>query len=242
LDGFNLICIFYEGLGSLCVNIIVIISANAEWEGVKPLFPNAKFDQYIYGECFQTSINDQSISFFHTGWGKTASAGALQHLIDKFNPELIVNLGTCGGFAGVVRQGDLIIVERTFMYDIVELMDSADVSDYYASALDLSWIAEPYPHPALRGLSASADSDLPSHMIPTLKSYGAIAADWESAALAWVAKKNNKRLLILRMVSDVVSEAGGDAYNNIDIFRQRTSDIMKNLVSQLPDWLQIVKI
>ena len=223
------------------MNIVIIISANAEWEGIKPLFPDSRIEQYLYGECFQALISAQPVTFFHTGWGKAASAGALQHIIDRYNPDLVINLGTCGGFAGVVDQGDLILVERTFMYDIVELMDSADVLDYYASSLDLSWLAEPQPFPTCRGLIASADSDLLPNKIPFLKSHGVIAADWESAALAWVARKNNTRLLILRMVSDLVSAEGGEVYGDIEVFKQRTREIMKRLVEQLPDWLKVIQ-
>ena len=118
------------------------------------------------------------------------------------------------------------------MYDIVEMMDTVDATDYYASSLDLSWLVEPYPYPARRGFIASADSDLPPSKIPFLKSHGAIAADWESAALAWVAKKNNTRLLILRMVSDLVSEEGGEAYGDIEVFKQRIRKIMKHPVAK----------
>ena len=220
---------------------VVIISANAEWNGVVPLFPAAQIERYPYGECFQATLNELPITFFHTGWGKTSSAAALQHIIDKHNPELVINLGTCGGFAGVVNQGDLILVEQTFMYDIVELMNDLDISDYYTSVLDLSWLAEPEPFPTRRGIIASADSDLPPHKISLLRSNGAIVADWESAALAWVARKNNTRLLILRMVSDLVSEEGGEAYDNIAMFNERAKAIMKQLVSQIPGWLKAVK-
>jgi adenosylhomocysteine nucleosidase len=223
------------------VKTVVIISANAEWNGVVPLFPVAKIEHYLHGECFEATLNELPITFFHTGWGKTSSAAALQHIIDKHNPELVINLGTCGGFAGVVSQGDLILVEQTFMYDIVELMSDLDISDYYASTFDLSWLAEPEPFPTRRGLIASADSDLPPEKIRFLQSHGAIAADWESAALAWVARKNNTRLLILRMVSDLVSDEGGEAYDNIEIFNERAKAIMKQLVEQLPEWLKAVK-
>jgi adenosylhomocysteine nucleosidase len=70
-----------------------------------------------------------------------------------------------------------------------------------------------------------------------LREHGAIAADWESGALAWVAQKNHTRLLILRAVSDIVSEEGSEAYDNIEIFNQRAREIMKQLFAQLPDWL-----
>ncbi|HET9913500.1 MAG TPA: 5'-methylthioadenosine/S-adenosylhomocysteine nucleosidase [Anaerolineales bacterium] len=220
----------------------VLISAIAEWNAIKPLFPNAKLRHFPFGECFDILMQDEHISFFHSGWGKISSAGSMQYVIDKYSPDLIVNLGTCGGFEGVVNQGDIILVEKTYVYDIVELMGDLDIVSYYASSLDLSWLAEPYPFPARRGLIASADSDLPPGKIPFLKSLGAIAADWESAALAWVAQRNNARLLILRGVSDMVSEAGGEAYNNIEMFNERAKGIMAQLIEQLPEWMNAVKL
>jgi adenosylhomocysteine nucleosidase len=166
----------------------------------------------------------------------------MQYVIDTHSPDLIVNLGTCGGFEGAVQQGDVILVDQTYVYDILELMGNLEITTYYASSLDLSWLAEPYPHPARRGRIASADSDLAPEKMPFLKSQGAIAADWESAALAWVAQKNNARLLILRAVSDMVSEQGGEAYDNIEMFNRRAQGIMKELVRQLPDWLDAVRL
>lgn len=221
---------------------IVVISAVAEWVGVKPLFTGAIIETFPYGECFTARVRGREIQFFHTGWGKIASAGAIQYLIDHHQPDLIVNLGTCGGFEGVVQQGDVILAEQTIVYDIVELMGDLDIASHYASSLDLSWLADPLPHPARRALIASADSDLPPQKIPFLKAKGAVAADWESAALAWVAKKNNSRLLILRGVSDIVNEQEGEAYDNIEIFNERAKEIMKRLTDQLPDWLEAVRL
>lgn len=224
------------------MKVVVLISAIAEWNAVKPLFPDVKMRRFPFGECFDILLQDEHISFFHSGWGKIASAGSMQYVINKYSPDLIVNLGTCGGFEPAVRQGETILVEKTYVYDIVELMGDLDIVSYYATSLDLSWLAEPYPYPVRRGTVASADSDLPPAKIPLLRSQGAIAADWESAALAWVAQRNNARLLILRGVSDMVSEEGGEAYDNIEIFNERARGVMQQLVEQLPDWLNAVKL
>ena len=224
------------------MKVVVLISAIAEWNAVKPLFPDARIRRFPFGECFDILLQDEHISFFHSGWGKIASAGSMQYVLDKYSPDLIVNLGTCGGFEPAVRQGETILVEKTYVYDIVELMGDLDIVSYYASSLDLSWLAEPYPYPVRRGTIASADSDLPPAKIPLLRSQGAIAADWESAALAWVAEQNHARLLILRGVSDMVSEEGGEAYNNIEMFNERARGIMEQLIEQLPEWLNAVKI
>lgn len=224
------------------MKIAVVVSAVAEWVGVTLLFPESKIESFPYGERFTANVAGRVLTFFHSGWGKIASAGTMQYLIDHHAPDLIVNLGTCGGFEGVMNQGDVILVERTMVYDIVELMGDLDISNYYASSLDLGWLADPPPHPVRRALIASADSDLPPSKIPLLKVKGAVAADWESAALAWVARKNNARLLILRGVSDIVNETEGEAYDNIEIFNERAKDIMKMLIAQLPDWLNTVRL
>jgi adenosylhomocysteine nucleosidase len=224
------------------MKVVVLVSAIAEWNAVKPLFPDARIRRFPFGECFDILLQDEHLSFFHSGWGKIASAGSMQYVIDKYAPDLIVNLGTCGGFEAGVQQGETILVDKTYVYDIVELMGDLDVVSYYGTSLDLRWLAEPHPFPVRRGMIASADSDLPPAKIPFLRSLGAIAADWESAALAWVAQRNNARLLILRGVSDMVSEEGGEAYDNIEIFNERARGIMRQLVEQLPDWLNAVRL
>jgi adenosylhomocysteine nucleosidase len=225
------------------VKIAVLISSITEWGAVKEVLSPVELQTTPYGENFVTDLNGIDYTFFHAGWGKTASAGAMQFVLDHFSPDVTVNLGTCGGFEGSVQLNEVMLVERTFMYDIVELMgDFGSVPDYYASNLDLSWLPEPYPYPVRRGALASADSDLLPERISHLKELGAVAADWESAALAWVARKNGARLLILRAVSDLVSAQGGEAYDNIALFKERAKIIMRRLIEQLPEWVSGIRL
>jgi adenosylhomocysteine nucleosidase len=220
------------------VKFVVLLSAITEWVALKKVLDPAAAGDTPYGESFDVNIGFENVTFFHAGWGKAASAGAMQYVIDHYSPDVTINLGTCGGFEGEVELDEIILVEQTFIYDIVELMgDYSSVPDYYASTLDLSWLPEPHPYPVRRGVLASADSDVQPEKIPHLKAQGAIAADWESAALAWVARKNDVRLLILRAVSDLVSEDGGEAYDNIVLYKERTQGIMRRLINQLPDWI-----
>ena len=224
------------------MKIVVMVSAIAEWKAVKKIFPQLEIIVSPYGDMAFLNHAGWDLTLYHSGWGKIASAGAIQYIIDHDRPDIIINLGTCGGFEGLTNLGDIVLVERTFIYDIVELMGDLNIVEYYASSLDLSWIAEPTPHPVRRGILASADSDLPPQKVSYLKSQGAIAGDWESGALAWVANKNAARLLILRGVSDLVNEEAGEAYDNLPLFEERTLMIMRKLFEQLPDWLSSVKI
>jgi len=46
--------------------------------------------------------------------------------------------------------------------------------------------------------------------------------------------------LILRAVSDLVSEQGGEVYGDIGTFNEHTQVIMQRLVAQLPAWLSAI--
>jgi len=226
------------------MKIVVIISANAEWRVVKELYPNLELHQSPFGEYADLELGTRTLTLFHGGWGKISAAATAQYVIDHFQPDLLVNLGTCGGFVGRVETGTVILVERTLVYDIIEQMgDGAEAIAHYETDIDLSWMdggrwTMDGPRSVLRGLLVSADRDIVVEDIPMLiGKYGAVAADWESGAIAWVAKQNGTRLLILRAVSDLVGGDGGEAYGNLELFHQRTKTVMKGLFEQLPDWL-----
>jgi adenosylhomocysteine nucleosidase len=152
----------------------------------------------------------------------------------------LVNCGTCGGFEGSAHVNDVLLVNKTVVYDIVEQMgDSEAALKYYATTLDLAWLANPYPTPVVESILVSADRDLRIEDIPELKKkFGAVAADWESGAIAYTAKQNQTPCLILRAVSDIVGTRGGEAYGDPKLFEKRTRQIMKNLMEILPSWIK----
>lgn len=219
------------------MKIVLLISANSEWRAVKEFLSPAEIQTTPLGECFESSV--PPLTFFHGGWGKISAAATTQFAIDHFHPDLLVNLGTCGGFAGRITRGAVILVTRTIVYDLLEQMsDPEDAIDHYSTDLDLSWLPDPLPQSVQRGLLISADRDIVANDIPGLvDKYGAVAADWESGAIAWVAKKNGVRCLILRGVTDLVGTEGGEAYGNIELFHENTKTMMNTLIEQLPDWL-----
>ncbi|MEW6092900.1 MAG: 5'-methylthioadenosine/S-adenosylhomocysteine nucleosidase [Chloroflexota bacterium] len=223
---------------------VVLISANAEWQAVKEILAPSAIHSTPLGEWFDLALDtgtlDTVAHFFHGGWGKISAAATAQYVIDHFHPDLLINLGTCGGFKGRIERGTIILVTKTIVYDILEQMSDPDEAiAHYSTDLDLSWLPDDGPRSTVRGPLVSADRDLLREDIPMLaEKYGAIAADWESGAIAWVAQKNEIKCLILRGVTDLVSEEGGEAYGNIELFHENTRTIMKRLIEQLPDWLE----
>lgn len=181
------------------------------------------------------------VRFIHGGWGKIAAAASTQFIISNYSPDLIINLGTCGGFEGEIERGVILVVTQTLVYDILEQMGDYDEHiAHYSTTIDLSWMGDhKLPDQYQTGFLVSGDRDLLVEDIPWLKTqFGAYAGDWESAAIAWVAKRNSIPVLILRAVSDLVGPKGGEAYGNIEVFQNNTRVIMARLVADLPFWLK----
>ena len=222
-------------------NVVVLVSANAEWEAIRLLFPMADYQRSPFGEWFIQSGHYQVV-FFQGGWGKISAAASTQYVIDRWQPDLLVNLGTCGGFEGEIERGEVILANQTAVYDIIEQMDDdTPFLSFYATQIDLSWLIEPYPMEVRRTLLVSGDRDLLAGEISMLKErYGAVAGDWESGAIAWVAARNGVRLLILRAVSDLVGSDGGEAYGDYERFKKAARELMARLVETLPLWLERV--
>jgi adenosylhomocysteine nucleosidase len=221
--------------------IVVLISANAEWRVIKSVYPNENFQKTPWGEFFEKEIvttkGSMPIIFFHEGWGKVAAAGATQYAIDRWNPEILINLGTCGGFEGSVKRFETLLIDRTVIYDIKEAMgDSKEAIADYSTQLDLSWLSP--PDSIRKTILVSADRDLVPEEIESLKqNYDAIAGDWETGAIAYTCHRNKKKLLVLRSVSDLVNSTTGEAYGKPEVFQDGTDVVMKKLLKDLPMWL-----
>ncbi len=272
--------------------IAVLISANSEWQAVKEILSPACIQSSPFGETFNVTLDCEAsckdkwhLTLFHGGWGKISAAATAQYVIDHYRPDLLVNLGTCGGFEGRIERGTILLVTKTIVYDIIEQMsDPNEAIKHYSTEIDLSWLdtnrrqtidrspsslvhSSSYLYhrwihdtgtldreasckdtgkrdtlsSIVRGLLVSADRDILPADIPMLvDKYGAVAADWESGAIAWVAKSNGVRCLILRGVTDLVGASGGEAYGDIAIFHENTRNVMKELLDQLPGWLSAI--
>jgi len=224
--------------------IAVLISANAEWKVVKSFYPEENYQSTPWGEYFSkellTANGKVPILFFHEGWGKVAAAGATQYAIDRWNPEILINLGTCGGFEGLVNRYEILLIDRTIIYDIKEAMgDSKGAIADYSTDIDLSWLN--YPDTLRKTVLVSADRDLVPEEIEVLKKdYQAIAGDWETGAIAYTCGRNNKKLLAIRGVTDLVNNQRGEAYGNPTVFENGTEIVMKKLLTDLPSWVAAV--
>ncbi len=220
------------------IRAVVLVSANSEWVAVKKLFHEPIVESSPFGEYFSMPIAGVSCVLFHGGWGKVSAAASTQYVIDRWHPRLLLNIGTCGGVEGYINVGEVVLAKETLIYDIHERMgDPEDALRYYTTRIDLSYLRKPFPQAVRDGRLVSADEDIDPGMVARLRfEFGAVAADWESGAIAWIANRNHTRVLILRVVSDLVSEHTGELYGGGD-FTSRADEVMRPMLRALPDWI-----
>lgn len=219
--------------------IVVVISANAEWVAALAHMPHAHVASSPYGDWTSYRLGGTDAIVLHGGYGKVSAAGSTQYAIDRWHPHLIVNLGTCGAFDGGLAVGDVVLATRTIIYDIVEQMGDPDeaIADF-ATTLDTSRWPARLDARVHRDVMLSADRDLVASELPQLRSrFHGVAGDWESGAIAWVAARNHTPVIILRSVTDVVTEHGDATYGNALAWQRQTSTAMADLLALLADAL-----
>lgn len=148
-------------------------------------------------------------------------------------------LGTCGGVADQLRVMDIVFAARTWQYDCDDRRPDMGglVSDDH-SWLDLSRI----PHALHPGTIASADHDLTYEFVQSLRMDNALAADWESGAIALVCALNRVRWAVFRGISDVPIEPGEvDVRRQLSDYQANAPAIMKTLLTLLPEIIASVR-
>lgn len=220
--------------------IPVLVSANGEWAAVRAILQPNAIHQTPLGESFGFELSGFPCLFFHSGWGKISTASAAQFIIDRYQPDLIINLGTCGGFEGFSTIGETLIVNEVVVYDIFERMDDPIAAlKHYQSSNGYSWIKSPLPPNTRFARLASADQDVDFSAFDRLtKTHQAVAADWETGAFAWVAARNQTPWLALRSVSDLITRHASETDGEVDLWRSRLERLMGNLLADLPFYLK----
>jgi adenosylhomocysteine nucleosidase len=216
---------------------IILVCSDTEWDSITENFKNTEFHFSPFGKWFihpDLEPATNKVIWFKSGWGKIGSAGATQYVIDTWKPDLIINIGTCGGIAGHAGLHQLLLVEKTVVYDLIDHIGKAGTSIAdFTNEIELSWLKDQNILNLPSVVMATADQDVSPERITELYSkYNAIAGDWESGAIASICRQNKTRVLIIRGVSDIISATGNPAYKEDELeFREGVNIVMPKLMN-----------
>lgn len=95
----------------------IIVAEIKELEAIKEIMINIE-EIVIYDlKIFKGEINDKKYIVVRSGVGKVNAARTVQILIDKFDIEYIVNVGSAGAINNTLNIGDIVIGESLVQHD-----------------------------------------------------------------------------------------------------------------------------
>lgn len=185
-----------------------------------------------------------------SGIGKVNAALCTQYIIDKFNPDYIINTGIAGGIAENLKVGEIVVGEKLVQYDFdVTAFGYAkgylctgiesDKPTYFNSDEGLMAKLERISDEKVKihkGIIASGDSfisDLERKKeIHNL--FNATAVEMEGCAIAQTSNANNIPFVVIRAISDLADNNATESYTfSEDEIAKVSSSVVENLLKEI---------
>ena len=95
----------------------IIAAENEEMKAILNLMSDIK-EEKIYNLTFYIGkVHSKDVALVECGVGKVNSARVTQILIDKYNPDVMLNVGVAGGLNPELNVGDMVVSESLIQYD-----------------------------------------------------------------------------------------------------------------------------
>lgn len=178
-------------------------------------FLTVKSFEYAGKTFWISSKNTHQLIFLCSGQGKTNSAMYTQLLIEKFSPDIVLNIGICGGITSSCSQSDLYLGEKYCHYDIRKKQSLSKFPNRLFFPADEHLIAcfSAIDPSVKRGIFGTGEGFVASdHQKKRLiDDFKIDCVDMESAAVAQCCYLNDVRFLSIRVVAD---DGGPNAAKN----------------------------
>lgn len=209
----------------------VLISSKKEFNELLKIYNIGEdyLEKYPFGEYYRTEFRGKDIVFFRSGIRKINASAAPQYMIDKFNLEKLIVIGTCTSSNEGLNYGDIIIPSKVIDYDYIirELEEEID-EELYLVPDQVSMPNEYYD-----GVLGTSDKALVLWSDYTFLASNSIdASDLESYAVLKICKTNNVKCIIIKGVTDKPMRSM-DGYNEqLDVYEENLPIVMKKIIEE----------
>jgi adenosylhomocysteine nucleosidase len=216
-------------------------------ELVKNLIPNpltlVPAQTYDMGTCFYDGqIGKQEVVVVKCGVGKVNAAIATQRLIDNFGCDAVMKIGVAGAVAPEVKKNDIVISQDMLEHDmdafdqpgVIPNMDSsvfvADNALIEAAKQACEKVIGPERYHVGRHVSGDQFICTNEKKEWLKRTFGALSAEMEGAALAHTAVVNKVPFVVLSSISDLADD---DAVESFEETKDEAVDYTSAVVLQM---------
>ncbi len=164
---------------------------------------------------FVAQNGDDTMIICQCGIGKVNAASLTQRLIDKYEPNRIINTGTAGGLAEGMNIGDIIIAEKAAYHDFKPVSIVVDmVGDKYirsdknmADTAVTACVENNIPYRVGTVVTGDCFVSTEKQRDDIFAEYpDALCTEMEGAAIAHVCFNNKVPFVIIRAISDFAAD------------------------------------
>lgn len=199
-------------------------------------------------EFIEGTIGGQEVVLVRSGIGKVNAAIATTLLLEMYEPTVVLNTGSAGGFSTTLEVGSVVISDEVCHHDVdvtafgyaygqVPQLPATFKSAENLIKLAQEAVEEIGQHTYATGLIASSDSFMSdaAHVeqvrerFPTM-----IAAEMEAAAVAQVCHQFGTPFVVIRALSDIAGKEAPMSFDEfLPIAARHSTDIVLSVISKL---------
>ncbi len=226
------------------MKIAVIGAMEEEVELLREKMDVHKAEVIAHCEYFIGTLQGKEVVLSKSGIGKVNAAMATAILFERYNPDVVVNTGSAGGYNSELKIGDLVISSEVRHHDVdvtafgYKYGQVPQLPEAFKADASMIEIAEAAARSiegvqAVKGLIATGDtfmSDPDKVEFVRGKFPDIQAVEMEGAAIAQVAYQFDIPFVIIRSLSDI---AGQKSEISFDKFIEKASVNSANLVMEM---------
>ena len=200
--------------------IVVVVAMDKELATLKNYLTNVKKCQIRNRDVYFGDLYGHEMIIAKTGIGKVAASSFLTLLIERYNPDVVLNIGIAGAYSKTLRTQDTLVVTKAYYSDVD--MTGDEFSDLKYGQLEempecfecnnslVLKAKEILQGEAHYGSIATGDQfvtnyDKCSSIVEThFHAADILAFDMESAAFLHVCYLYNIPCLVIRTISDII--------------------------------------
>lgn len=229
------------------MKIAIIAAMRKELTMILSMLPHHKENDFEGFTVYEGQYGPHRLLLAQCGIGKVNSALMTKSMIEKFNPELVINSGVAGGVDSSMDIGSVLVADRIAYHDVW-----CGPGTVYGQADDCPLFYTPYVQglEIMRQLSLGSSADIRFGLlcsgdkfistpaeVSEIKSRfpDALGCDMESASIAQTCFKCGVPFMIVRVMSDM--PGGGENISEYQNFwseaPERTFHVITDLLSHI---------
>jgi adenosylhomocysteine nucleosidase len=197
---------------------------------------------------FSGQIDGVDVVLLQSGIGKVSAAIGTTLLIDNYQPDVIINTGSAGGFAASLTMGDVVISSEVrhhdadvtaFGYEIGQMagQPAAFMADEKLVAVAEQAVATLEGKHAVKGLICTGDAFVCSadkQQLIRQHFPSVIAVEMEASAIAQTCHQFDVPFVVVRAISDVADKESPMSFDEfLPLAAQSSSEMVLKMISLL---------